>query len=228
MKNQFGKSYFENEIMDEKTSLKREGYLKIVKKIITELPPGSKILDVGCGKGAYLKDINRIRSDLELYGVDIGNVKEFLPDYINFEVSSGDDLPFEDEKFDLIICFHVLEHVLNPMDFLREFNRVLKNEGLVYVEMPYYKTINSPEGNVNFWSDPTHVRPYNRCSIQRMLNYTHFDIIKIKVWRTYLTILIGPYLILKRLFLKDYDALSTLYCHLVGHSIGGLGKKIDK
>jgi ubiquinone/menaquinone biosynthesis C-methylase UbiE len=108
MKNQFGKSYFENEIMDEKTSLKREGYLKIVKKIITELPPGSKILDVGCGKGAYLKDINRIRSDLELYGVDIGNVKEFLPDYINFEVSSGDDLPFEDEKFDLIICFHVL------------------------------------------------------------------------------------------------------------------------
>lgn len=228
MENQFGKSYFEHEIMDEELSLEREGYKKIVKNIIEKLPSNSKILDVGCGKGSYLKDIHKIRSDLELYGVDIGNVKEFLPEYINFKMSSGHNLPFSDNKFDFIICFHVLEHVLNPIDFLIEFNRVLKNEGLIYIETPYYKTANSPEGNLNFWSDPTHLRPYNHFSMKRIFYYSEFQVLEIKVWRRWLSIFIGPNLIIKRIFLKDYNALSTFYCHLFGHSIGCLGKKSKK
>lgn len=226
MEAKYNKSYFDTDIMDEKVALTREGYQKIVKKIILDLPPESKVLDVGCGRGAYLKNIHDLRPDLILYGVDIGDVETYLPDFIKFYKSSGDNLPFNDEKFDFLICFHVLEHISVPGRFLLEFYRVLKYNGLIYIEAPYYKTTNIPDGNLNFWSDPTHVRPYNHSSFHRILRETGFEILKIKVWRTWLTIFLGPYLILKRIFLNDRDALSTFCAHLVGHSIGALGKKL--
>ncbi|GAB4311744.1 MAG: hypothetical protein Kow0019_10290 [Methanobacteriaceae archaeon] len=226
MEGRYNKSYFDMDIMDEEVALSREGYQRIVKHIILDLPPKSKILDVGCGRGAYLKNIHDLRPDLILYGVDIGDVEEYLPDFIVFHKKSAEKLPFKNDEFDLLICFHVLEHVYNPEKCLFEFNRVLKEEGLLYIESPYYKTTTVPDGNMNFWSDPTHIRPYNHSSFHRLLEETGFEILKIKVWRSWITVLLGPYLILKRIFLNDQDALSTFCAHMVGHSIGALGKKL--
>jgi len=226
MEGKYNKSYFDTDIMDEEVALTREGYQKIVKKIILDLPPESKVLDVGCGRGAHLKDFNMLRTDLKLYGVDIGDVEEYLPDFIKFHKKTADNLPFKNDEFDFLICFHVLEHLSNPEKCLLEFNRVLKEDGLLYIETPYYKTTTVPDGIMNFWSDPTHVRPYNHSSFHRILRETGFEILKIKVWRTWLTVFLGPYLILKRIFLNDRDALSTFCAHLVGHSIGALGKKL--
>ncbi|XRO76874.1 class I SAM-dependent methyltransferase [Methanocaldococcus sp. 10A] len=219
-KNKFKKEYFENYTGGNLPS--KEFLLDFIKK----LPKNAKILDVGCGKGTYLKEIHKIRPDLKLYGVDIGEVEEFLPEYINFTRCSGDNLPFEYETFDFVFCFHVLEHVLNPHDFMMEFNRVLKKNGYVYIEMPYYKTAYIPDGSMNFWSDPTHIRPYSYKSIESLLKENGFKVIKIKVWRNWKSILLGPYLILKRILFNDKDALSTFFAHLYGNAIGGLGKKL--
>jgi len=192
MEKKFKKEYFK-ENMDEDVILKRKGFQKIALNIVKTLPKNAKVLDVGCGKGTYLKEIHKIRPDLKLYGIDIGEVKEFLPKYIDFTKCSGDNLPFEDETFDFVFCFHVLEHVLNPHDFMMEFNRVLKKDGYVYIEMPYYKTAYIPDGDMNFWSDPTHIRPYNYKSVERLLKENGFEVIKIKVWRNWKSVLLGPY-----------------------------------
>ncbi|MCC7557214.1 MAG: class I SAM-dependent methyltransferase [Methanobacteriaceae archaeon] len=226
MEGKYNKSYFDTPIMDEEVALTREGYQKIVKEVIIDLPKNGKILDVGCGRGAHLKDFNKVRPDLKLYGVDIGDVEEYLPDFINFYKTSADNLPFKNEEFDFVICFHVLEHVFNPEKCLLEFNRVLKERGVTYIEAPYFKTTTIPDGIMNFWSDPTHIRPYNHSSFQRILTETGFDILKMRVWRSWFTILLGPYLILKRIFLNDRDALSTFCAHMVGHSIGAFAKKL--
>ncbi|BAP63280.1 class I SAM-dependent methyltransferase [Methanococcus maripaludis] len=225
MEKKFKNEYF-NENMDENIILKREGFQKTVAVFIKNMPKNAKILDVGCGKGTYLKKIHEIRPDVELYGVDIGNVTEFMPNYINFTLCSGDNMPFENERFDFIFCFHVLEHILNPYDFMMEFNRVLKKDGLIYIEMPYYKTAYIPDGGINFWSDPTHIRPYNYRSVERLLIENGFDIFKIKVTRNWNSVFLGPYLILKRVLFNDMDALSTFFAQLYGSAIGGLGKKI--
>ena len=92
--------------------------------------------------------------------------------------------------------------------------------------MPYYKTAYIPDGCMNFWSDPTHIRPYNYKSIERLLKENGFEVIKIKVWRNWNSVLLGPYLILKRILFNDKDALSTFFAHLRGCCIGGLGKKV--
>lgn len=61
----------------------------------------------------------------------------------------GDTFPFEDKKFDYVICSHVLEHVMNPEIFIKEIMRVGKKG---YIEFPtiYYEYLyNFPE-HLNF------------------------------------------------------------------------------
>lgn len=47
------------------------------------------------------------------------------------------DLPVEDESFDLIICYHVLEHVENDRTAMKELYRVLKPQGALLVQTPF-------------------------------------------------------------------------------------------
>ncbi|MDO8869860.1 MAG: class I SAM-dependent methyltransferase [Methanobacteriaceae archaeon] len=205
-----------------------EGYKKLISKLVLDLPLNGKILDVGCGKANYLKNIHELRPDLQLYGIDIGDMNSSIPSFINFQKASGDNIPFENNMFDLLVCFHVIEHLLNPYDFMIEFHRVVKSNGLLYIEMPYYKTAFIPEGNANFWSEPTHIRPYNYYSVERLLKENGFLKLEINVWRNWISVLLFPYLLFKRIFFKDYDALSTFYANLYGISIGGLGQNIKK
>jgi len=60
---------------------------------------------------------------------------DFIPD-VNV-VGNGENLPFLDEEFDLIINQAVLEHVKKPEKIINEIFRVLKKSGYVYVETPF-------------------------------------------------------------------------------------------
>ena len=60
---------------------------------------------------------------------------DFIPD-VNV-VGNGENLPFLDETFDLIINQAVLEHVKRPNKIVKEMYRVLKKGGYIYVESPF-------------------------------------------------------------------------------------------
>jgi len=138
-------------------------WLKLIKKfpslnkkisLIINLPKNAKLLDVGCGMGTFLKYVHHIRPDIELYGVDVSNgLRDRLPDFINFEYCSGDKLLFDNNYFDLVISQHVLEHVNNPDEFIREFKRVTKK--YIIIVTPNTKTLFLWDSK-NFYSDFTH------------------------------------------------------------------------
>ena len=79
----------------------------------------------------------------ELGGIDVvcefptaasllsGNSKE-----VNFTEGSIDDLPYEDNFFDAVNCLDVLEHTYSPVNIIKEFSRVLKPGGQVFVTAP--------------------------------------------------------------------------------------------
>jgi SAM-dependent methyltransferase/uncharacterized protein YbaR (Trm112 family) len=79
--------------------------------------------------------------------LNLGSGSDFIQDgIINFDldllpevdvVGNGDNLPFLDETFDLIISQAVLEHVKRPKKIVNEIYRVLKHGGYVYVESPF-------------------------------------------------------------------------------------------
>lgn len=71
-----------------------------------------------CGLGEY------VRGDL-------------MPNRPGVEQVNVEAMPFQDERFDLIICNHVLEHVASPERALAEFRRCLKPRGVLIAQTPY-------------------------------------------------------------------------------------------
>jgi SAM-dependent methyltransferase len=69
------------------------------------------------------------------------------------EANLNTKLPFDDNSFDFIEAYMVLEHIQNLENAMREINRVLKPSGIVEITVPYYT-------GTNAWDDPTHIRAF--------------------------------------------------------------------
>lgn len=52
-------------------------------------------------------------------------------------VSPGDNLPFDDESYDFVVNSHVLEHFWDPISAIKEWFRVIKKEGYVFMIIPH-------------------------------------------------------------------------------------------
>jgi len=57
-------------------------------------------------------------------------------DYIDYNYDIH-DLKFDDETFDVVVCNAILEHVEDPVRALSELHRVLREDGLIWVEVPF-------------------------------------------------------------------------------------------
>ena len=102
----------------------------------------SKFLDIGCGAGYSMyratQDLNceciGIDPDPTAHGVGRYAEKAYLTDQILQGFS--ENLPFDDESFDVVYSSHVLEHVNDQQETLLEMKRVLKQNGVLIIGMP--------------------------------------------------------------------------------------------
>ena len=100
----------------------------------------SRKLDVGCGSS---KQDGYVGIDmLDAEGVDT------VWDLENFP------WPFEDNSFDYIKAFHIVEHINDQVGFFREIHRVAANDAILHLETPHFSSSNS-------WADPTHVKHFS-------------------------------------------------------------------
>ena len=88
----------------------------------------TKILDVGCGHGDFLKPVyDRAPST---YGLDPDKAALDKNTFIkNKFVGSVEKMPFENDFFDLVVCAWVFEHLPEPLTAVKEIFRVLKPGG---------------------------------------------------------------------------------------------------
>lgn len=97
---------------------------------------GLRMLDVGCGIGTYVRQLQRLSS--EVYGVDVstGRLQAGSADVPGLLAAVGEYLPFRDAYFDVILLNEVIEHVQDDRRTLEECVRVLRPGGHVVMFAP--------------------------------------------------------------------------------------------
>jgi len=165
------------------TSFKIEGDIEedfLLKKINSN----DKILDVGCGKGRVIESLIPITNNIT--GVDFDESAIIIAEKIIKEdiVLICDDI-FNylnkniNEKFDVIILSHVLEHIDDPSSFLKTLTTRSK---FLYIEVPDLECthLNVYRQLVNtdlIYSDADHVYEFNRNELEKIIKSVGFEVI---------------------------------------------------
>lgn len=94
------------------------------------------ILDIGCGNGKYMN----YRSDITMIGIDISANLVDICKKKGFNVikANMNEIPFDDNSFDGIICVAAYHHLNNDIDrqkTLNEIYRILKINGIAFIEV---------------------------------------------------------------------------------------------
>jgi len=127
-----------------------------------------QVLDVGCAEGFVSAHLAQgFREGVLFAGVDVDQAsllrgRRLLPP-MHRGVGDAQRLPFPDDRFDLVICNEVLEHLDSPEVALRELKRVACSHLLLSVpHEPWFRTMNAMRGkHLREWgNDPEHVQQW--------------------------------------------------------------------
>ncbi|WP_418791074.1 methyltransferase domain-containing protein [Phosphitispora sp. TUW77] len=94
----------------------------------------TRVLDMGCGKGRYIKRLKSAFPGIEAYGMDISEkMLETLPKNIYAFQGTLLNMPFPDGYFDSAFCVETLEHAVNIPSAIREMGRVISKGGFLII-----------------------------------------------------------------------------------------------
>lgn len=148
---------------------------------VNSLNPG-KILDIGCGPGFFLSAIN---SHWEKYGVEIsefvsGYARQHFPD-INVFTGEFSQAKYESNFFDVVYFYHVIEHVENPHEILKEIHRLLKTNGMLITGTPNIGSFCAKrfKGNYRLLGTP-HIVLWSRATLITLLEQNGFEPFKVR------------------------------------------------
>jgi SAM-dependent methyltransferase len=89
------------------------------------------VLEIGCGPSGIIFQIDTAKSRIGVEPMDLNNLidaEDFWKKTI-VKKGVGEELPFEDNSFDIVISFNALDHAINPERVIQEAHRVLRDNG---------------------------------------------------------------------------------------------------
>ena len=145
--------------------------------------PGTRVLDVGCGKGHVVKALSEL--GVEAVGIDLNPNAAEVAVIPWVQTMSATHLEFEDESFDAVVSFHAIEHIHPVDEVLREMARVIRPAGkvlLVYPAEPIRGLYAIPtsvilHGNP-FRARQVHVHKFNPRELARRAGAVHLRALK--------------------------------------------------
>ena len=146
---------------------KQEGYYPVRRWDWDQVVPrlhrtsASTLLEVGCGSGAFLRHLGAA-SAIRAVGLDTDDAAVVAARQSGAEVLQGTIEEFLQQRpsarasFDAVVSFHCLEHVSDPVSFLRSMATAVRPNGVIYVSTPL-----TPMSFEARWHDPLNHPPHH-------------------------------------------------------------------
>lgn len=120
---------------DEQIPYLTKTYIKLFQTIKKLLPENPKILEIGCDNGFFIKALYE-QGIHEVYGVEpskiiVSKASSKIKSKIKVEMFNKKLYP--KNSFDLVCCFHTLDHIVNINEFINEIYIVLKKNGIALI-----------------------------------------------------------------------------------------------
>jgi SAM-dependent methyltransferase len=169
------------------------GRRKVIEKLFgfTHINGDASILEVGCGPGGNLKLLScfgRVSAmEVDSYAAEIARSKNIA------EVKEGalpDAIPFQQDSFDIVCLFDVVEHIERDKEALISIKPYLKGDGKILITVPAYQWMFGSHDRYNH-----HYRRYGSKSLKKLLNETGY----IVEYNTYFNTLLFPLAVFVRL-----------------------------
>lgn len=153
---------------------------------------GKKVLEIGSSAGILLDEL---RNDgWIVFGIEPSvSFSAYSRNYFGMNIQTGflDEATFAGERFDVIIALHVLEHVTDPIRFLRIIGSKLAQNGVLFLEVPNIFGMRSDRSVVDYFCS-IHMMMFTPKTITGLLGKAIFNVIELDVTERGISILATP------------------------------------
>ncbi|WP_162126838.1 class I SAM-dependent methyltransferase [Flavobacterium phycosphaerae] len=152
--------------------------LKNKLKLINSKSPKGKLLDIGAGTGDFL--VVAKNDGWQITGIEPSPKAKTIA--INKGVTFADSLAMlEDNSFDVITMWHVLEHVPNLEEYISELKRLLKPSGTIVIAVPNFKSFDANFYG-KYWAAfdvPRHLWHFSKNAIAKLFSEKEMKLMEV-------------------------------------------------
>jgi len=158
--------------------------------------PYQRVLDVGTDRGWFLKCFQD--AGAEVFGTQMSApAARAARRRLGRGIFLGElpDARFPDASMDLVCLYNVLEHVREPLVYLREINRVLRPGGVLAIEVPNAHCLTARLFGRHWlgWDIPNHLHHFSPASLRALVERHGFEVLAESHW----SVEFGPFHILQ-------------------------------
>jgi SAM-dependent methyltransferase len=155
------------------------GRRDIIQQLVKPLPSDVRILEIGCSTGILIQELKSLGFS-NVWGIDISEqaiVGATARGISQVSVGDAAATSFPDESFDVIISSDVLEHITDDAAAVREWERILKPNGLLIIFVPAHQFLWTSHDDDNL-----HKRRYYRRELIGVVQKSGLTLERVSYW----------------------------------------------
>ncbi len=147
-------------------------------KLVSSYSAKGNILDIGCATGQFLNQF--MQKGWACQGIEPDDsAREFAKTQYGLEVQKSNLNHLPGNHFNVITMWHVLEHVHDLQEYLKQLRRLIKKDGVVFIALP---NIQSYDANhyKEYWAGldvPRHLYHFGRENVEQLFNQSGFQLL---------------------------------------------------